>query len=154
MLAVDLPSFSSAFVVVESLSSVTLCTHKVNCILWNRRVIFTSFFTTSIIIFSSAAALDIRVGSFHDPGHLQGLSHLCEHVLFTGSELFPSESYSSFLAQRGGSSNAYTTSEHTNFHFEVPSQHFVEALKRFVSFFRWKKLKSSSFALSDIHVQK
>ena len=43
---------------------------------------------------TSAAALDIKIGSFHDPVHLQGLAHLCEHVLFTGSELFPNESYS------------------------------------------------------------
>ena len=36
---------------------------------------------------------------------------------------------------RGGSSNAYTASEHTNFHFDVPSEHFESALARFVSFF-------------------
>ena len=46
---------------------------------------------------NSAASLDIRVGSFSDPTHLQGLAHLCEHVLFTGSEAYPNESYSSFL---------------------------------------------------------
>ena len=45
----------------------------------------------------SAAALNIKVGSFHDPSHLQGLAHLCEHVLFTGSEAFPTESYSGFI---------------------------------------------------------
>ena len=83
---------------------------------------------------TSAAALDIKIGSFHDPVHLQGLAHLCEHVLFTGSELYPNESYSAFLGQRGGVSNAFTASEHTNFHFEVPSEHFLEALKRFISF--------------------
>ena len=85
---------------------------------------------------TSAAALDIKIGSFHDPVHLQGLAHLCEHVLFTGSELYPNESYSAFLGQRGGVSNAFTASEHTNFHFEVPSEHFLEALKRFISFFQ------------------
>lgn len=83
----------------------------------------------------SGAALDIKVGSFYDPVHLQGLCHLCEHVLFTGSEQYPNDSYSSFLAQRGGSSNAFTSSEHTNFHFDIPSKHFSEALHRFVSFF-------------------
>ena len=93
---------------------------------------------------SSAASLDIKIGSFHDPVHLQGLAHLCEHVLFTGSELFPNESYSAFLGQRGGTSNAYTTSEHTNFHFDVPSEHFVDALKRFVSFFQCPILRESS----------
>ena len=38
---------------------------------------------------TSAAALDVRVGSFNDPVSLQGLCHLCEHVLFTGSETYP-----------------------------------------------------------------
>ena len=83
----------------------------------------------------SGAALDIKVGSFYDPVHLQGLCHLCEHVLFTGSEQYPNDSYSSFLSQRGGSSNAFTSSEHTNFHFDIPSEHFSEALQRFISFF-------------------
>ena len=99
---------------------------------------------------TSAAALDVKVGSFYDPSNLQvssmsllkftlsnisvhfycfkrqvclsiplklpqGLCHLCEHVLFTGSELFPNESYSGFLAERGGSSDAWTDAEHTNF---------------------------------------
>ena len=44
----------------------------------------------------------------------------------------------------GGTSNAYTTSEHTNFHFDVPSEHFVDALKRFVSFFQCPILRESS----------
>ena len=83
----------------------------------------------------SAAALDIKVGSFYDPVYLQGLCHLCEHVLFTGSEKHPNDSYGSFLSQRGGSSNAFTSSEHTNFHFDIPSEHFCEALQRFISFF-------------------
>ena len=78
----------------------------------------------------SAAALDIKVGSFYDPVYLQGLCHLCEHVLFTGSEKHPNDSYGSFLSQRGGSSNAFTSSEHTNFHFDIPSEHFFEALQR------------------------
>lgn len=48
---------------------------------------------------TSATALDIKIGSFSDPLHLQGLAHLCEHVLFTGSEGFPNESYSQFLGK-------------------------------------------------------
>ena len=49
---------------------------------------------------TSAAALDVRVGSFNDPVSLQGLCHLCEHVLFTGSETYPNESYSAFLGRQ------------------------------------------------------
>ena len=40
-----------------------------------------------------------------------------------------------FSGGLGGSSNAYTSSEHTNFHFDIPCGGFVDALQRFVSFF-------------------
>ena len=45
---------------------------------------------------------------------------------------------------RGGSSNAYTASEHTNFHFDAPSAHFEDALARFVSFFVCPIFRESS----------
>lgn len=48
---------------------------------------------------TSAASIDVHVGSFSDPVKFQGLAHLCEHVLFTGSETFPRESYSEFLGE-------------------------------------------------------
>jgi insulysin len=48
----------------------------------------------------SACALDVRVGNFNDQIALQGLCHLCEHVLFTGSEIFPQETFSAFLGER------------------------------------------------------
>ena len=92
----------------------------------------------------SAAAVDIRVGAFSDPVRLQGLAHLLEHVLFTGSEAFPGESFGRFLSERGGSSNAYTASEHTNFHFDVPSAHFESALERFVAFFERPLFRESN----------
>lgn len=32
-----------------------------------------------------AAAMDVRVGSMHDPPTMLGLAHFCEHMLFLGS---------------------------------------------------------------------
>ena len=58
--------------------------------------------------------------------------------------LFPSVNNSNLNFFPGGSSNAYTTSEHTNFHFEVPSEHFVDSLIRFVSFIQCPILRESS----------
>ena len=96
---------------------------------------YTKILNENIELYGGKTILFFKVGSFYDPVYLQGLCHLCEHVLFTGSELYPNDSYSSFLSQRGGSSNAFTSSEHTNFHFDIPSEHFSDALQRFVSFF-------------------
>lgn len=62
----------------------------------------------------AAAAMDVHVGSFSDPDDVPGLAHFCEHMLFLGTEKYPSEEeYSNYLSAHGGSSNAYTDSEDT-----------------------------------------
>lgn len=84
----------------------------------------------------AAAALDVNVGSFQDPEHLPGLAHFCEHLLFMGSKKFPDENeYSSFLSKHGGSSNAYTGSQNTNYYFSLNYENLYGALDRFSGFF-------------------
>lgn len=67
-------------------------------------------------------------------------------MLFLGTAKYPDEgSYNSYLSENGGSSNAYTSSENTNFHFDMVAQketladaevpRFKEALDRFAQFF-------------------
>lgn len=84
----------------------------------------------------AAASLDVHVGHMKDPRELPGLAHFLEHMLFMGTKKFPNENeYSKFLNQHGGCSNAYTASDHTNFYFDVTSQHLPGALDRFAQFF-------------------
>ncbi|KAL3678033.1 hypothetical protein R1sor_020989 [Riccia sorocarpa] len=84
----------------------------------------------------AAGSMDVHVGSFSDPEELPGLAHFLEHMLFFSSEKYPEEdSFFKFLVEHGGSSNAYTTPEHTNFHFEVGADYLEEALDRFAQFF-------------------
>lgn len=84
----------------------------------------------------AAASLDVNIGSFEDPEELPGLAHFCEHLLFMGSEKFPNENeYSSYLSKHGGSSNAYTASENTNYYFEINFDSLKQALDRFSGFF-------------------
>ena len=85
----------------------------------------------------SAAALEVSVGSFSD-GDVEGLAHFCEHMCFLGTEKFPDEnSFGAFLNEHGGSSNAYTASELTNYQFDISSSagQLGSALERFASFF-------------------
>ncbi|KAK8921222.1 Zinc-metallopeptidase, peroxisomal [Platanthera zijinensis] len=59
-----------------------------------------------------------------------------EHMLFMGSSEFPDENeYDSYLSKHGGSSNAYTETEYTCYHFEVNHEHLKGALERFSQFF-------------------
>ncbi|KAL0019017.1 hypothetical protein WJX77_001203 [Trebouxia sp. C0004] len=84
----------------------------------------------------AAAAMDVRVGSLGDPDDLPGLAHFTEHMLFYASEKYPQEDeYSKFVSENGGSTNAYTSSESTNYHFDVNQEHLEGALDRFAQFF-------------------
>uniref|UniRef100_A0A8C1MA01 Nardilysin a (N-arginine dibasic convertase) n=1 Tax=Cyprinus carpio TaxID=7962 RepID=A0A8C1MA01_CYPCA len=84
----------------------------------------------------SAAALCIGVGSFSDPSDLPGLAHFLEHMVFMGSEKYPSENgFDAFLKKHGGSDNASTDCERTIFQFDVQRKHFKEALDRWAQFF-------------------
>ncbi|KAL7990487.1 hypothetical protein Chor_013917, partial [Crotalus horridus] len=84
----------------------------------------------------SSATLDVHIGSLSDPINIPGLSHFCEHMLFLGTKKFPKENeYSQFLSEHGGSSNAFTSGEHTNYYFDVSHEHLEGALDRFAQFF-------------------
>lgn len=77
----------------------------------------------------SAAAVDCAVGSNHDPSSSEGLAHLLEHLAFMGSRMHPNENgFLKFLSENGGSANAKTSSEHTNYYFEVNPQRLTQAM--------------------------
>lgn len=84
----------------------------------------------------AAASLDVNVGSADDPVDRAGLAHFLEHMLFLGTEKYPDPAeYQAFISQHGGGHNAYTSSEHTNYFFNVDAAHLDPALDRFSQFF-------------------
>ncbi|KAF5193472.1 Insulin-degrading enzyme-like [Thalictrum thalictroides] len=98
----------------------------------------------------AAASMNVSVGSFSDPEGLEGLAHFLEHMLFYASEKYPLEdSYSKYITEHGGSTNAFTSSEQTNYYFDVNATSFDEALDRFAQFFI-KPLMSSDATTREI----
>ncbi|XP_010523876.1 PREDICTED: insulin-degrading enzyme-like 1, peroxisomal [Tarenaya hassleriana] len=98
-----------------------------------------------------AASMDVGVGSFSDPEGLEGLAHFLEHMLFYASEKYPDEdSYSKYITEHGGSTNAFTATEQTNYHFDVNADCFEEALDRFAQFFI-KPLMSADATMREIN---
>jgi secreted Zn-dependent insulinase-like peptidase len=84
----------------------------------------------------SAAALVVPVGQIDDPRDSEGLAHFLEHMLFLGTDKYPDEGeYGRFIQRNGGTNNAYTSSDHTNYHFDVRHDVLPEALDRFAQFF-------------------
>ena len=85
----------------------------------------------------AGACMDVHVGACSDPAKVRGLAHFNEHMLFLGTKEYPREdSFEGFLSSNGGSSNAYTASEDTVYHFTLQGEEkFLEGLKRFGAFF-------------------
>lgn len=84
----------------------------------------------------SAAALSVGVGSFDNPADRAGLAHFLEHMLFLGTEKYPTAAeYQAFISSHGGSHNAYTSIEQTNFFFDIEPAYLDGALDRFAQFF-------------------
>jgi len=84
----------------------------------------------------SAAALDVSVGANQNPVDRAGLAHFLEHMLFLGTEKYPrAGEYQEFISQHGGSFNAYTAAENTNYFFEIDNDQLDLALDRFAQFF-------------------
>lgn len=84
----------------------------------------------------AAASLSVNVGSFDNPPDREGLAHFLEHMLFLGTDRYPEPGeYQAFISEHGGSHNAYTSLEETNYFFEVDAPHLMAALDRFSRFF-------------------
>jgi insulysin len=80
----------------------------------------------------ASAALDVNIGSSDDPIDFQGLAHFLEHMLFLGTKKFPDpDEYQKYISDHGGSHNAYTALEHTNYFFDVNANNLESALDRF-----------------------
>eukprot|EP00934_Nitzschia_sp_Nitz4_P003410 Nitzschia sp. Nitz4//scaffold180_size44305//24137//35517//NITZ4_007241-RA/size44305-processed-gene-0.44-mRNA-1//1//CDS//3329539473//3400//frame0 len=90
-----------------------------------------------------AAAVHIEAGQFDDT--IPGISHFHEHMLFLGTAKYPEEDeYERYLSRFGGSCNAYTGMEDTNYYFGIRTSHndttttsegLKGALDRFSQFF-------------------
>lgn len=85
----------------------------------------------------TVASLAVGVGSNQNPESLPGLAHFLEHMLFLGTEKYPEPSgFFKFVESRGGFTNAYTSSDHTNYYFSVNQEYFDSALDRFSDYFK------------------
>ena len=72
--------------------------------------------TSGIVVFN----LMYHVGSKHEDPDKTGLAHFLEHMMFEGSKHIPK--FDRALAESGGSSNAFTSPDVTNYYMTLPAQ--------------------------------
>ncbi|NWA91342.1 insulinase family protein [Pseudomonas sp. D8002] len=70
----------------------------------------------------SAIAITVNAGSDQDPESLPGLAHLTEHMVFLGSRRYPDPNgISKLMGLVGGTFNAKTNRQYTDYYFHVPA---------------------------------
>ncbi|WP_426218170.1 pyrroloquinoline quinone biosynthesis protein PqqF [Pseudomonas sp. DWRC2-2] len=78
-----------------------------------------------------AAVLRVAAGSHDVPLAWPGLAHFLEHLLFLGTERFPTnEGLMAYVQRHGGQINASTRERTTEFFFELPVALFAGGLER------------------------
>lgn len=78
---------------------------------------------------SASIALFFTVGSRHESRPIAGVSHFIEHMLFKGTQHYPTARHiSEAIEGIGGNFNGSTSKELTNYTARVPSEHLAEVM--------------------------
>ncbi|MHB0970592.1 MAG: M16 family metallopeptidase [Thermoanaerobaculia bacterium] len=72
----------------------------------------------------------VKAGYFHEPDDVAGMAHLFEHMFFKGSEKYPGpEEISTYVSRLGGTTNAGTIYDSTNYYFVLPREGFAKGVE-------------------------
>ena len=72
----------------------------------------------------------VRTGSRdeYEPGRT-GFAHFFEHMMFRGTERFPSDVYNRIITTIGADANAYTTDDHTAYHLAMAAEDLEQVMQ-------------------------
>jgi zinc protease len=87
-----------------------------------------------------------KVGARNEREHEAGVSHFLEHMMFKGSERFAKGEIDRLTTTLGGSNNAFTSSDHTAYWFELASDRWETALEIEADRMRGLNLDAREFA--------
>jgi len=83
-----------------------------------------TFLQVPMEVASATVLVMVRSGSRDEPTSLAGISHFLEHMLFKGTEKYPSAlALTSAIDSVGGEFNAFTSKEFTGFYVKVAAKH-------------------------------
>lgn len=96
---------------------------------------------------SIAAGIWVRTASAHEARSKMGVSHLLEHMVFKGTERRTARQLALELEVRGGSLDAYTSRDHTNYQAHVLDEDLPRALDVLSDLTRRPLLREEDLAL-------
>jgi len=74
---------------------------------------------TPVVSFS----ISNKFGASYESAEIKGISHVIEHLLFTGTTTRSHEDISREIEKKGGILNAFTSNDITSYWFKLPSEH-------------------------------
>ncbi len=88
----------------------------------------------------------VRTGSRdeYEAGHT-GFAHFFEHMMFRGTDRFPAEEYNRIVTTIGADTNAYTTDDHTAYHFTMAAEDLERVMELESDRFQNLKYAESAF---------
>jgi len=78
---------------------------------------------------SVATCVMVEVGSRYETPRINGVSHFLEHMVFKGTNKYPTTEDVNFIERMGGLQNAYTDVDITNYHNKLMASDWREALE-------------------------
>ena len=96
---------------------------------------------------SAAAGVWVRSASAHEARAQMGVAHLLEHMVFKGTERRTARQLALELEVRGGSLDAYTSRDHTNFQAHVLDEDLPRALDVLTDLVRRPLLREEDLVL-------
>ncbi len=96
---------------------------------------------------SVAVGVWVRTASAHEPRGKMGVSHLLEHMVFKGTERRTARQLALELEVRGGSLDAYTSRDHTNYQAHILDEDLPRALDVLTDLVRRPLLRDEDLAL-------
>lgn len=78
---------------------------------------------------STATSVMVGVGSRYETREINGISHFLEHMVFKGTQKYPTTDDVNTIERNGGLQNAYTDIDITNYHNKVLSSDWELALE-------------------------
>ena len=85
---------------------------------------------------TAATSFNVAVGSLSNPNNYLGLAHYLEHMLFMGTEKYPTENMADkYASENDGWINAWTDDSNTNYYFLVENAGLFNMSDIYAQFF-------------------
>ena len=78
---------------------------------------------------TAAHMLWVRVGSMDEVDGTSGVAHVLEHMMFKGTPSVKAGEFSRRVAALGGQENAFTSSDSTGYHQQIPAARLEEVMR-------------------------